>query len=62
MLALKFTHQLDEDDINALGIMLPTLAKRDKDGNQHEHGQLEARAAKVILKIFSIVGKYSFRL
>eukprot|EP00942_MAST-04A_sp_MAST-4A-sp1_P006235 g6235.t1 len=52
VLALKFTYQLDEDDINALGIMLPTLAKRNEDGTQVDHGRLEGRAAKVILKIF----------
>ncbi len=52
VLALKFNHQLDEDDINALGIILPTLAKRDATGAQLEHGRLEARAAQVCLKIF----------
>ena len=34
VLALKHTYQLDEDDINALGIMLPSLAKRNEDGIQ----------------------------
>ncbi len=52
VLALKHTYQLDEDDINALGIMLPTLAKRKEDGTQVDHGRLEGRAAKVVLKIF----------
>eukprot|EP00942_MAST-04A_sp_MAST-4A-sp1_P003825 g3825.t1 len=52
VLALKFNHQLDEDDVNALGIILPTLAKRDETGAQLEHGRLEARAAQVCLKIF----------
>lgn len=52
VLALKFNFQLEEDDINALGIILPTLAKRDETGTQLEHGRLEARAAQVCLKIF----------
>ncbi len=52
VLALKYNYQLEEDDINALGIMLPTLAKRDATGKQLEHGRLEARAAQVCLKIF----------
>ena len=43
VLALKFTYQLDEDDINALGIMLPTLAKRKEDGSQVDFGRLEGR-------------------
>jgi len=52
VLALKHTYELDEDDVNALGIMLPTLAKRDENGHQLEHGRLEARCAQVVLKIF----------
>ncbi len=52
VLALKHTYQLDEDDINALGIMLPSLAKRNEDGTQVGHGSLEGRAARVVLKIF----------
>ncbi len=52
VLALKFTYQLDEDDINALGIMLPTLAKKNEDGIQKDRGRLEGRAARVVLKIF----------
>ena len=52
VLALKFNFQLDEDDINALGIMLPTLAKRKEDGSQVDNGRLEGRAAKIVLKIF----------
>ena len=38
VLALKFNHQLEEDDINALGIILPTLAQRDANGVHLEHG------------------------
>ena len=34
VLALKFTYQLDEDYINALGIMLPSLAQKNEDGTQ----------------------------
>ena len=52
VLALKFNYDLEEEDINALGIMLPTLARRDAKGTQLEHGRLEARAAQVCLKIF----------
>ena len=52
VLALKFTYQLDEDDINALGIILPPLAKRNEDGSHVDRGRLEGRAAKVVLKIF----------
>eukprot|EP00942_MAST-04A_sp_MAST-4A-sp1_P014921 g14921.t1 len=52
VLALKHTYELDEGDINALGIMLPTLAKRDEKGQQLDHGRLEARCAQVVLKIF----------
>ena len=52
VLALKFTYQLDEDDINALGIMLPSLAQKNEDGTQKDRGMLEGRAAKVVLKIF----------
>lgn len=52
VLALKFTYQLDEDDVNALGIILPSLAKKNEDGTQVDHGRLEGRAAKVVLKIF----------
>ena len=54
VLALKFNHQLEEDDINALGIILPPLAKLDAAGTQLEHGRLEARAAQVCLKIFNL--------
>ena len=52
VLALKHTYELDEGDVNSLGIMLPSLAKRDEHGQQLEHGQLEARCAQVVLKIF----------
>ena len=52
VLALKYNYQLDEDDVNALGIMLPSLAKRDEHGTQVDRGRLEARASKVVLKIF----------
>ena len=52
VLALKFTYQLDEDDVNALGIMLPSLAQKNEDGTQKDRGMLEGRAAKVVLKIF----------
>ena len=44
VLALKYNYQLDEDDVNALGIMLPSLAKRDEHGTQVDRGRLEARA------------------
>ncbi len=49
---MKHTFELDESDINSLGIMLPTLAKRDENGQQLEHGRLEARCAQVVLKVF----------
>ena len=52
VLALKYNYQLDEEDINALGIMLPSLARQDKFGVHIDRGRLEARAAKVVLKIF----------
>ena len=60
VLALKHTYQLDEDDVNALGIMLPSLAKRNEDGSQVEHGRLEGRAAKVVLKIFQAMDNTVF--
>ena len=51
----KHRYQLDEDDVNALGIILPSLAKRDEQGNQIEQGRLEGRAAQVCLRIFNTI-------
>ena len=60
VLALKHTYQLEEEDVNALGIILPSLAKRDEAGNQIEQGRLEGRAAQVCLKIFNTMERSIF--
>ena len=61
VLALKFNHQLDEDDVNALGIILPTLAKRDETGAQLEHGRFDTCRPSLFENI-SIIRKYNFRI
>ena len=53
VLALKHTYDLSEDEINAIGIILPSLAKKMDDGSDdQQHGRLEALAAQVCLKVF----------
>ena len=55
VLALKHTYELSEEEISALGIILPSLAKKSYSGSDvivEQHGRLEAVAAQVCLKIF----------
>ena len=52
ILAIKHQYSLDEDDIQALGLVLPALFRADLEKPSNDGQHHDARAAQVCLKIF----------